>query len=205
MAERGGKILAGMALEPTTTATSIRGDLLTDGPFIETKEGLGRHHVIEARDLDHALELAKLDPIVEGGVEVRPLLGFEVVELSAIEQAVAEAHRREWAYVLAATVRVTRDLDAAEDGVQDAYVAALTAWARDGVPERPGAWLTTAARRNGAQRDRPRGDARGQAAAAARARGDREPVRRRLRSPTTACGSSSPAATRRSRARRRSR
>jgi RNA polymerase sigma-70 factor (ECF subfamily) len=64
-----------------------------------------------------------------------------------IEQAVAEAHRREWAFVLAATVRVTRDLDAAEDAVQDAYVSALTAWARDGVPERPGAWLTTAARR----------------------------------------------------------
>jgi RNA polymerase sigma-70 factor, ECF subfamily len=45
-------------------------------------------------------------------------------------------------------VRVTRDLDTAEESVQDAYVAALQAWARDGVPERPGAWLTTAARRN---------------------------------------------------------
>ena len=50
--------------------------------------------------------------------------------------------------MLAATARVTRDLDAAEESVQEAYVAALTAWARDGVPERPGAWLTTAARRN---------------------------------------------------------
>jgi RNA polymerase sigma-70 factor (ECF subfamily) len=64
-----------------------------------------------------------------------------------VEQAVAAAHRREWAYVLAATVRVTRDLDAAEDAVQDAYVSALSAWVRDGVPDRPGAWLTTAARR----------------------------------------------------------
>jgi RNA polymerase sigma-70 factor, ECF subfamily len=50
--------------------------------------------------------------------------------------------------VLAATARVTRDLDAAEESVQDAYVAALDAWSRDGVPERPGAWLTTVARRN---------------------------------------------------------
>jgi RNA polymerase sigma-70 factor (ECF subfamily) len=50
--------------------------------------------------------------------------------------------------VLAATVRVTRDLDAAEECVQDAYLAALEAWARDGVPDRPGAWLTTVARRN---------------------------------------------------------
>jgi RNA polymerase sigma-70 factor, ECF subfamily len=44
-------------------------------------------------------------------------------------------------------VRVTRDLDAAEESVQDAYVAALEAWSRDGVPARPGAWLTTVARR----------------------------------------------------------
>lgn len=50
--------------------------------------------------------------------------------------------------MLAATVRLTRDLDAAEESVQEAYVAALSAWARDGVPARPGAWLTTAARRN---------------------------------------------------------
>jgi RNA polymerase sigma-70 factor (ECF subfamily) len=50
--------------------------------------------------------------------------------------------------VLAATVRVTRDLGAAEEAVQDAYVAALAAWDRDGVPARPGAWLTTVAKRN---------------------------------------------------------
>jgi RNA polymerase sigma-70 factor (ECF subfamily) len=49
--------------------------------------------------------------------------------------------------VLAATVRVTRDLDAAEEAVQEAYVQALRTWPRDGVPDRPGAWLTTAARR----------------------------------------------------------
>jgi RNA polymerase sigma-70 factor (ECF subfamily) len=50
--------------------------------------------------------------------------------------------------VLAATIRVTRDLDLAEECVQDAYAAALGDWARDGVPARPGAWLTTAARHN---------------------------------------------------------
>ncbi|TDD66430.1 RNA polymerase sigma factor [Jiangella aurantiaca] len=49
--------------------------------------------------------------------------------------------------MLAATVRVTRDLDAAEEAVQDAYVQALTRWARDGVPAKPAAWLTTVARR----------------------------------------------------------
>jgi RNA polymerase sigma-70 factor (ECF subfamily) len=49
--------------------------------------------------------------------------------------------------VLAATVRVTRDIDAAEEAVQEAYVQALRTWGRDGVPARPGAWLTTVARR----------------------------------------------------------
>ncbi|HUZ56096.1 MAG TPA: sigma-70 family RNA polymerase sigma factor [Streptosporangiaceae bacterium] len=68
------------------------------------------------------------------------------VSRNAIAAAVADAHRREWAFVLAATARVTRDLDAAEECVQDAYVAALDAWARQGVPRNPGAWLTTAAR-----------------------------------------------------------
>ena len=50
--------------------------------------------------------------------------------------------------MLAATVRVTRDLDAAEEAVQDAYVQALSTWVDDGVPAKPGAWLTTVARRN---------------------------------------------------------
>jgi RNA polymerase sigma-70 factor, ECF subfamily len=50
-------------------------------------------------------------------------------------------------FVLAATAPTTRDLDAAEEAVQDAYVQALRTWARDGVPDRPGAWLTTVARR----------------------------------------------------------
>lgn len=49
--------------------------------------------------------------------------------------------------MLAATVRVTRDLDEAEEAVQDAYLQALKRWAGDGVPDRPGAWLTTVARR----------------------------------------------------------
>ncbi|WP_029432987.1 RNA polymerase sigma factor [Blastococcus sp. URHD0036] len=66
---------------------------------------------------------------------------------AAVEAAVADAHRREWALVLAATVRVTRDLDAAEECAQDAFAAALTDWRAHGVPARPGAWLTTTARR----------------------------------------------------------
>lgn len=63
-----------------------------------------------------------------------------------VRAAVAEAHHREWARVLAATVRVTRDLDLAEECAQDAYAEALRTWARSGIPDRPGAWLTTVAR-----------------------------------------------------------
>ncbi|WP_199752364.1 RNA polymerase sigma factor [Actinoplanes sp. ATCC 53533] len=48
--------------------------------------------------------------------------------------------------MLAATVRVTRDLDLAEECTQDAYTHALSTWATGGIPERPGAWLTTVAR-----------------------------------------------------------
>jgi len=65
----------------------------------------------------------------------------------AVPEAIADAHRREWALVLAATARVAGDLDLAEECVQDAYAAALAAWTRQGVPRNPAAWLTTTARR----------------------------------------------------------
>uniref|UniRef100_UPI003F496467 RNA polymerase sigma factor n=1 Tax=Nonomuraea bangladeshensis TaxID=404385 RepID=UPI003F496467 len=63
-----------------------------------------------------------------------------------IVEAVERAHRHEWANVLAATVRLVRDLDLAEECAQDAYAQALRIWPSDGVPVRPGAWLTTVAR-----------------------------------------------------------
>jgi RNA polymerase sigma factor (sigma-70 family) len=66
---------------------------------------------------------------------------------AAVAAALADAHRQEWGYVLAATARITRDLDTAEECVQDAYAQALTQWAASGVPVKPGAWLTTVARR----------------------------------------------------------
>ena len=65
---------------------------------------------------------------------------------ASVEAAVADAHRREWGFVLAATVRVTGDIDLAEECVQDSYAKALVAWPDSGVPRSPGAWLTTVAR-----------------------------------------------------------
>jgi hypothetical protein len=79
IAELGGRVVAGLGLEPNETATAIRGDLLTDGPFVETKEALLGVYVLEATDLDHAIALARMTPIVDGGVEVRPLNGFQVL------------------------------------------------------------------------------------------------------------------------------
>ena len=71
--ERGGKILGGDALEPTSTATSIRGDIVTDGPFAETKEALAGFYMIEARDLNEAIQIAaKIPPAKYGSIEVRP-------------------------------------------------------------------------------------------------------------------------------------
>ena len=82
---------------------------------------------------------------------------MSVADASAVAAAVADAHRREWAFVLAATVRVTRDLDRAEECAQEAFVAALTDWRSNGVPDRPGAWLTTTARRRALNVVRHRG------------------------------------------------
>ncbi len=68
---------------------------------------------------------------------------------AAVEAALDAAHRSEWAFVLAATVRVVRDLDLAEECVQEAYAAALQSWSAAGIPANPAAWLTTTARRRG--------------------------------------------------------
>ncbi|MHA3836169.1 RNA polymerase sigma factor [Terrabacter sp. AAH1] len=62
-----------------------------------------------------------------------------------VAAAVARAHRDEWARVLASTARVTRDLDLAEECTQDAFERALERWPADGIPRRPGGWLTTVA------------------------------------------------------------
>ena len=76
VAAAGASVLGGEALQPSSTASTVRGSgdtaLVTDGPFADTKEALGGFYVIEAPDLDVALRLAKLCPA--GNVEVRPVL-----------------------------------------------------------------------------------------------------------------------------------
>jgi RNA polymerase sigma-70 factor (ECF subfamily) len=64
----------------------------------------------------------------------------------SVSTAVDEAFRTEWGRVVATLIRVTGDWDLAEECAQEAFAKALATWPRDGVPRRPGAWLTTAAR-----------------------------------------------------------
>jgi hypothetical protein len=77
-----GAMIAGDALEPTQTATTVRVQndetLTTDGPFAETKEQLGGYYLIEADSLDEAIEwAAKIPGARHGSVEVRPVMVFE--------------------------------------------------------------------------------------------------------------------------------
>ncbi len=79
---KAGVMVAGDALHPVATATSVRHrdgkDLVTDGPFAETKEVLGGYYLMEVPSLDEAIEWAKRCPAaLYGTVELRPLVDFE--------------------------------------------------------------------------------------------------------------------------------
>jgi len=78
--ELGAKRIGGSGLKSTATATTIRttGNRKTthDGPFAEAKEQLGGFYLIEAADLDEAIDIAKKVPVLQdGAIEIRPLLG----------------------------------------------------------------------------------------------------------------------------------
>src|SRR5690348_4066320 len=82
--------------------------------------------------------------------------GEDPAERGPVQAAVADAFRAEWGRVLAALIRTTGDWDLAEDCVQDAFAQAMTRWNADGIPDRPGAWLTTVARNRAIDRIRRR-------------------------------------------------
>ena len=72
----------GAPLHPTSTATTVRvrndEQLVTDGPFAETKEQLGGYYLIECDNLDQAIEAASRIPAARGGtIEVRPIMEFD--------------------------------------------------------------------------------------------------------------------------------
>lgn len=76
-----GAYITGEALQPTSTATTVRvrngQTLTTDGPYAETKEQMGGFYLIEAADLDEAIAwAAKIPGAKEGAIEVRPIMEF---------------------------------------------------------------------------------------------------------------------------------
>jgi hypothetical protein len=76
--QKSGKLVAGEALQPTQTATTVRvrnGKIsTTDGPFVETKEQLGGFYLIEAKDLNEAIQIGSRIPGARhGSIEVRPV------------------------------------------------------------------------------------------------------------------------------------
>lgn len=75
---RGGVLVAAEALQPVDTATTVRvrngRTYITDGPFAETKEQLAGFYLLDARDLNEALQMAaRIPPAREGSIEVRPV------------------------------------------------------------------------------------------------------------------------------------
>lgn len=86
--------------------------------------------------------MARSGPINERPGKVRP----------EVESAIGRAFRDEWGQIVATLIGLTGDWDLAEECAQDAFARALERWPRDGVPERPGAWLTTTARNRATDR-----------------------------------------------------
>jgi hypothetical protein len=95
---RSGHCIASEALQPVATATTVRvrnGKLsVTDGPFAETKEFLAGFYMIEARDLNEAIQLAaRIPPATVGSIEVRPIRPIrENARETARAQQLGEAH-----------------------------------------------------------------------------------------------------------------
>jgi hypothetical protein len=92
-----GAFLGGEGLQPSETATTVTiqeagTPIVSDGPFVESKEQLGGYYLLECANLDEALEWAKKIPMPSGSVEVRPVIDYEAVgsaEHSNSSEAVA--------------------------------------------------------------------------------------------------------------------
>ncbi len=75
-------------------------------------------------------------------------------EVPAVQSAISDAFQQEWGRIVAAVIGLTGNWDLAEECAQDAFTKAAERWSRDGIPRRPGAWLTTVARNRALDRMR---------------------------------------------------
>ena len=193
---------------PVETATTVKhgeAAVVVDGPFNEAKEVIGGFSVIDVPDMDAAIALTKTWPHarVPGREPSRSGRWSRTTASSSDPRATtccARARlREESGRLVAALYRRFGDFDVAEEAVQGAVVEALASWRRDGTPDRPGAWLATAAQRNAMDLLRSRGRRERTTQLLAEA-----PPREQAtayRPPTTGSRCCSPAATRRSRRR----
>ena len=165
-----GKMVVGERLRPDTDASRIRVKAghrqVMDGPFAETKEALGGFYLIEAATKEEAVEWGRRSPSPKAASSTwspsgRCSFAYHVCSWDRAThgqtpRAVADAHRGGvppgYARVVASVLRIVRDIDTAEEVVQEAFAQALTSWPAVGMPIRPGAWLLTTARRRALDR-----------------------------------------------------
>ena len=135
-------------LLPTTAATTLRKEdppLVLDGPFAETKEQLLGFYVVDCKNLDEALDVARdLGKANPGGAyEIRPVGHFTpgerqaVTDTAWIDAALTSARPQ----AVGALLRYFRNLDTAEEAFQNACLRALKSWPQNGPPRDPAAWL----------------------------------------------------------------
>ena len=178
-AQAGGHLIAAAALQPTTSATTISvrngKTLTTDGPFAETKEQLGGFYLIEARDLNEAIQIAARIPVAQArqrsrcgrSMEHRGRAGATCDATRSTPIYRAESRR-----VLATLIRLLGDFDLAEEALHDAFVAAAEQWPREGVPGEPAGLAGLGRPVQGDRPAAPRGALRcGAASSPQRARG----------------------------------
>ena len=159
-----GAMLACHGLDEESTATTVRvrdGEcVLTDGPFAETKEAFFSYYILDVADLDAAIAWAAEDAVRAPTARSRSgpcrstrrtpePLAAEVADL-----ALERAYREEWTTLLATLAGPggRRPRPSPRTRVADAFAAAAVEWPRQGVPARPGGWLTTVARRRAIDR-----------------------------------------------------
>ena len=163
-----GRFIAGAGLQPTATATTVRrapgsAPTVVDGPYAETKEQLGGFYLITAADLDEALEWPRASrsppaPSRSGRSRSGPTPGAasratNLTSLPAdVSAAVTRLARQDSGRVVALLAGQLRDLDLADESVQDALEEAVRTWPDRGIPDQPG---RLAAHRRPAEGDRP--------------------------------------------------
>ena len=180
--EEAGVYVGGEPLEDTDTATSVRlrdGEIqTTDGPFAETKEQLGGFYILDCETLDEAIKWAAQIPHAATGHRRGPARSpnFELIPPAdghsrsttrSPGSCVTNGHGS-WPPCTATSAIST----AAEDAAQEAAEIALTRWLDDGIPDRPGAWITTVARRRAVDRIRRERTGRDKTELLARLEGD---------------------------------